>query len=1749
MGQFKNKFLKKALSIAVAAATVLTGIPAGTLANTETVYAATATASYDTVGLADSIQEGTILHCWCWSFDTIKDNMKDIAEAGFTTVQTSPANECKDTYTNMKIMGSDTTGGTDGIWWWHYQPTDWKIGNYQLGTRDDFKEMCAEADKYGINVIVDVIPNHTTPDQSEVSQNLINAAGGWDKLYHDNGFNEITQWGNRYHCTTGQMNGLPDVDTENPAFQEYFLNYLNDLITCGADGFRYDTAKHIGVPSDPLDSKSAQYTSYPNFWPVVTGKQSVNGVSLKNADQVFTYGEVLQGDNVPEAEYATYMHQTASAFGGTLRSAVQSKNLNVSTMSNLQHASTDLVTWVESHDTYCNAGESVGLSFTDIRLAWAVIAARKDGTPLFYSRPDGSNSWSNRWGYNVLGAKGNDEFKSTEVKAVNFFRTAMSGQPEVMRNPNGNTQILQIDRGTIGTCIINSGSATTLSGVETSLANGTYTDQVSGRTFTVSGGKLSGSLDGQKVAVIYNPSSYRMNAATEDGNTEFSSDTINVTLTAKNVTNATYTTSEGKSGSFTDGTVITIGSSIAVGGTVTVTLKGTSPEGSVSQSYTFTKVSPNIAYLQLPSGWDAPYAYVYNEAGAQNGTWPGVQMTSLGNGLYSYVVPDRIQDPMVIFYGGDNTRRYPADMEDGLSWTGSYIYDGSAWKQYAGSITVTPTPTATVTPTVTVTPTPTQGDSPIDGSYDVYFTKPSGWGSTVYCYAYVDSTTSNATWPGVQMTSLGNNIYAYNLPDGWTSAYVMFTDNNNQIPGAQEAGLEWTDGSSMHYNNGSWTLVSGDQPSWMDLVTGEYDVYCYKPSGWGSTIYCYAYASETSNNGAWPGVTMTNLGQGVYAYNLPDSWTTAKVIFNDANNQYPASQAPGLDITNGTSMLYANGSWTVVEIPVNNPEVEVSLASGSSFDDETATVTLTLKNATSGTYVLDDGTAKTFTDSVDVVIGKGKIADTDVIIKTTATDGTDTVEQTFTYTKKFNAEKNGGYVVYETTSSTAAVAAVAAVPEATSETAGETTEVVENTAVTYAASSALTGYYGTNPNSGVGSYKTITSASDFTSSMIIAQGVANDDPRIFRGSHEGPVYDTYALYGAWDDTNIYLGWQFVNVTDVVDPAQGYPISDNGKPWNGDIPQMLAFNLKTGQAGSGKLDDGGNVWGLQVDFETPIDALMCFSSKPGVGQPALFKATGGVFSYADAVGFTQAGISFKYEDGFFGDSLYGIKSNGYSGYVPSDLLSSSSNWVDFLNEGHSTAQDTFYIMTIPMSALGITRSQLETNGIEVMHLSTFGQSTTGCLPMDMSQLDCATTAYSADDSTSAEKEDTDVISVPLACLGADGPDPTVTATPTPTATATATPQPGTSTMTVNFGADRSAPQADTTDLTLAADVNGGVAPYTYKFTIDGKTVQNNTTASYTWNTTGGDHKIAVVVTDSEGHTVTVTKDYDVEGEVVPPSDLVINSITPSLVSPQTQGTTVKFTVDAEGGEGTLQYRFYRVINGKTTVFRDYMARNWANANPAVGTYTIYVDVKDEAGNVATKSMSYTWKDATDPLTVNSISASAASPQAIGTTVRFTADAEGGEGTLQYRFYRVIDGTTTVFRDYDTRNYANANPKAGTYTIYVDVKDEAGNVATSKLTYTWEEEAGALKINSITPSVTSPQTQGTTVKFTVDAEGGEGELQYRFYRVFNGTTTVFRSYAAKNYANANPGTAGTYTIYVDVKDEAGNVVTKSLTYTWK
>ena len=42
----------------------------------------------------DNGNERILLQAWCWSFNTIRENLKAIADAGFTTVQTPPAQHC-----------------------------------------------------------------------------------------------------------------------------------------------------------------------------------------------------------------------------------------------------------------------------------------------------------------------------------------------------------------------------------------------------------------------------------------------------------------------------------------------------------------------------------------------------------------------------------------------------------------------------------------------------------------------------------------------------------------------------------------------------------------------------------------------------------------------------------------------------------------------------------------------------------------------------------------------------------------------------------------------------------------------------------------------------------------------------------------------------------------------------------------------------------------------------------------------------------------------------------------------------------------------------------------------------------------------------------------------------------------------------------------------------------------------------------------------------------------------------------------------------------------------------------------------------------------------------------------------------------------------------------------------------------------------------------------------------------------------
>lgn len=439
-------------------------------------------------GLLKDVQGSLILHCWCWNFNTIKENMETIAKAGYSAVQTSPINKVYEgDGGGLKIHGDDA----DGKWYYHYQPTAYTIGNYQLGTEDEFKAMCEEAHKYGVKVIVDVVANHTSPNKSAVSNELRNIEGG---LYHN--VNGSVKNPTR-KTTTQWYSGLPDVNTQNKNYQNIILKYLKQCVADGADGFRYDTAKHIELPDDDPEFAG-------DFWPTVLP----NGSS-------FQYGEVLQGYDGAEktaaryADYAKIMSVTASSYGAKLRSYLMLFDLsarNLSDYSSEGAPEDKLVTWIESHDTYANggaannAGTSFWLNNSQIKKGWALIAARGT-TSLFFSRPDGSSP-ENVWGNNLIGPKGDDNFIDPEVVAVNHFHNAMNGETSTLSS-GGSKKIVVATRGEKGVVIVNSDVTKDYDvKVTTSIPNGKYIDKAHNTEFYVKDGTLTGTVKADSIVVM-----------------------------------------------------------------------------------------------------------------------------------------------------------------------------------------------------------------------------------------------------------------------------------------------------------------------------------------------------------------------------------------------------------------------------------------------------------------------------------------------------------------------------------------------------------------------------------------------------------------------------------------------------------------------------------------------------------------------------------------------------------------------------------------------------------------------------------------------------------------------------------------------------------------------------------------------------------------------------------------------------------------------------------------------------------------------------------------------------------------------------------------------------------------------------------------------------------------------------------------------------------------------------------------------
>lgn len=320
-------------------------------------------------------------------------------------------------------------------------------------------------------------------------------------------------------------------------------------------------------------------------------------------------------------------------------------------------------------------------------------------------------------------------------------------------------------------------------------------------------------------------------------------------------------------------------------------------------------------------------------------------------------------------------------------------------------------------------------------------------------------------------------------------------------------------------------------------------------------------------------------------------------------------------------------------------------------------------------------------------------------------------------------------------------------------------------------------FYWTNKNGAVGTNKTISSFSDWTEAERIAQCAAYDDPRTWRGIQEVP-YDVYALYGAYDDTNLYVMVELTNLADgrATFMNHDYAGSDNCHWDNRNIPIGLTINTGSSNVATGSYINadkervwGGTEKGVAFEDSNGFDWLLYHSSKygyaehsgsfVGVGTPGFFHAQAdGYFSYYDCLSVNTetttgtSGIDIRYmrtcavsKEIYFESTPTGNRAE--SAQTAESLLTSTTYTAVETNNN-----DMSYWYTIPLSTLGITKADIETKGIGIRQLTTGGGSLMDCAPWDSSMVDVATEECSDDASTSAEKNDTDTLTTVQARIG-------------------------------------------------------------------------------------------------------------------------------------------------------------------------------------------------------------------------------------------------------------------------------------------------------------------------------------------------------------------------------------------------------------
>lgn len=130
-----------------------------------------------------------------------------------------------------------------------YDTADYTKVDPLLGTKEDFKRLCKEANKRGIHIMLDGVFNHTGSDSIYFNRKgryqTLGAYQSQESPYYD--WYQFYQWPEQYACWWN-FETLPNVNETNETYNAYINGtdgVIQTWLKAGADGWRLDVADEL----------------------------------------------------------------------------------------------------------------------------------------------------------------------------------------------------------------------------------------------------------------------------------------------------------------------------------------------------------------------------------------------------------------------------------------------------------------------------------------------------------------------------------------------------------------------------------------------------------------------------------------------------------------------------------------------------------------------------------------------------------------------------------------------------------------------------------------------------------------------------------------------------------------------------------------------------------------------------------------------------------------------------------------------------------------------------------------------------------------------------------------------------------------------------------------------------------------------------------------------------------------------------------------------------------------------------------------------------------------------------------------------------------------------------------------------------------------------------------------------------------------------------------------------------------------